>query len=183
MIDGLLESVQGLLAVLNEHRQILVVNQSLMTMLGVKNGDRLLGLRQEKRSSAYTPMKSLVDARRASSVPRAVQRLRQLSHWVPSAPQSANARSLPRRRVGKSTFTSMCDVCPYLSRGNDSYCSSFGTSAFNSSVPPWKGPSITTSVTWSTHFSPTALLLWAKGPRLGKPRAESGAGFATGQGS
>ena len=45
MIDGLLESVQGLLAVLNEHRQILVVNDTLMTMLGIKESDRLLGLR------------------------------------------------------------------------------------------------------------------------------------------
>ena len=45
IIDGLLHSVSGLLAVLNEHRQILAVNQSLLTMLQVGDAEKVLGLR------------------------------------------------------------------------------------------------------------------------------------------
>lgn len=45
VIDGVLQSVSGLLAVLNEHRQILAVNNSLLQMLGIENAIDLLGLR------------------------------------------------------------------------------------------------------------------------------------------
>jgi hypothetical protein len=45
MIDSLLQSVYGLLAVLNEERQILAVNDALLATLGVQDADRLLGLR------------------------------------------------------------------------------------------------------------------------------------------
>lgn len=45
IITGLLNSVSGLLAVLNEHRQILAINESLLEMLGVGSADYLLGLR------------------------------------------------------------------------------------------------------------------------------------------
>jgi hypothetical protein len=45
IIDGLLRSVSGLLAVLNEHRQILSVNSLLMRMLNIDNFEDILGLR------------------------------------------------------------------------------------------------------------------------------------------
>ncbi len=45
VIDGLLGTVSGLLAVLNEHRQILAVNDSLLTMLGIDDVGDALGLR------------------------------------------------------------------------------------------------------------------------------------------
>ncbi|MBU0482156.1 MAG: HAMP domain-containing histidine kinase [Proteobacteria bacterium] len=45
VIDGLMQSVGGLLAVLNQHRQILAVNDTLLKMLGFENADTILGLR------------------------------------------------------------------------------------------------------------------------------------------
>lgn len=45
VIDTLLKSVAGLLAVLNENRQILAVNDEFLKMLGVDNAGGLLGLR------------------------------------------------------------------------------------------------------------------------------------------
>jgi K+-sensing histidine kinase KdpD len=45
VINGILDAVYGLLAVLNEHRQILAVNPSLLIALGIREPDRLLGLR------------------------------------------------------------------------------------------------------------------------------------------
>ena len=45
VIDGLLHSVSGLLAILNEHRQILALNESLMEMLGPTDAGQALGLR------------------------------------------------------------------------------------------------------------------------------------------
>jgi signal transduction histidine kinase len=45
IIDSILESVYGLLAVLNEHRQILAVNNALLAMLGIADAEELLGLR------------------------------------------------------------------------------------------------------------------------------------------
>lgn len=45
VIDGLLNTVSGLVAVLNEHRQILAVNDAFLSMLGIDNADLALGLR------------------------------------------------------------------------------------------------------------------------------------------
>ncbi len=45
IIDGLLRSVSGLLAVLNSQRQILAVNSMLLEMLKIDNADNVLGLR------------------------------------------------------------------------------------------------------------------------------------------
>ena len=45
LIDSLLQSVYGLLAILNEERQILAVNDAMLATLGVQEGNRLLGLR------------------------------------------------------------------------------------------------------------------------------------------
>lgn len=45
VVNGLLDSVGGLLAVLNEHRQILALNKTLLSMLGVDNAQDVLGLR------------------------------------------------------------------------------------------------------------------------------------------
>ena len=45
VIKGLLEAVPGVLAILNEHRQILVVNDIMLSALGIEDGGRLLGLR------------------------------------------------------------------------------------------------------------------------------------------
>ena len=45
VIDGLLNTVSGLVAVLNEHRQILAINDAFLSMLGIDNADSALGLR------------------------------------------------------------------------------------------------------------------------------------------
>ncbi len=45
IIDGLLKTVGGLIAVLNEHRQILAVNNALLKMIGIDNAHGVLGLR------------------------------------------------------------------------------------------------------------------------------------------
>jgi len=45
VIDGLLHSVSGLLAVLNSRRQILAVNSMLLEILKIDNAENLLGLR------------------------------------------------------------------------------------------------------------------------------------------
>ena len=45
VIDGLLGAVGGLLAVLNEKRQILALNEKLLATLGITNADEVLGLR------------------------------------------------------------------------------------------------------------------------------------------
>lgn len=45
VISGVLESVGGLLAILNENRQILALNSNFLRMLGVENPESILGLR------------------------------------------------------------------------------------------------------------------------------------------
>ena len=45
LMSGLLQSIAGLLAVLEEHRQILAVNDSFLHMLGIDNPEKALGLR------------------------------------------------------------------------------------------------------------------------------------------
>jgi len=45
LINGLLHAVSGLLAVLNEHRQIIALNESLLELLGVGDAGAVLGLR------------------------------------------------------------------------------------------------------------------------------------------
>jgi signal transduction histidine kinase len=45
VIDGLLHTVSGLLAVLNEQRQIISLNETLMEMLGITDAGQALGLR------------------------------------------------------------------------------------------------------------------------------------------
>ncbi|BBO84580.1 PAS domain-containing sensor histidine kinase [Desulfosarcina ovata] len=45
VIDGLLNTVSGLLAVLNTHRQILALNHSFLNLLGIDDPDQALGLR------------------------------------------------------------------------------------------------------------------------------------------
>ncbi|MBI5571165.1 MAG: HAMP domain-containing histidine kinase [Desulfomonile tiedjei] len=45
VIDGLLKFTSGLLAILDEHRQILAVNASLLEMLGIEDTSAVLGLR------------------------------------------------------------------------------------------------------------------------------------------
>jgi signal transduction histidine kinase len=45
VIDTLLKSVRGLLAILNEDRQILAVNDEFLKMLGIESAGELLGLR------------------------------------------------------------------------------------------------------------------------------------------
>jgi hypothetical protein len=45
IIDELMHSVSGFLAVLNEHRQILSINESLLEAIGVGNAEEVLGLR------------------------------------------------------------------------------------------------------------------------------------------
>ncbi len=45
VINGLLDVVVGVLAVLNQHRQIIALNEALMAMLGIENATEVLGLR------------------------------------------------------------------------------------------------------------------------------------------
>jgi len=45
VIDALLKTVSGILAILNEHRQILAINDSLLRMLGIDDAKKILGLR------------------------------------------------------------------------------------------------------------------------------------------
>jgi len=45
LMDGLLKTSGGLVAVLNERRQILAVNQALLKSLGIRNAEEVLGLR------------------------------------------------------------------------------------------------------------------------------------------
>jgi signal transduction histidine kinase len=45
LVSGLLHSISGLLAVLDEHRQIVALNDSFLEMLGVDNPEKALGLR------------------------------------------------------------------------------------------------------------------------------------------
>ena len=44
VIDGLIKTVGGLLAILNEHRQVLVVNQAFLNMLRIDDPESLHGL-------------------------------------------------------------------------------------------------------------------------------------------
>jgi len=45
VLDGLLCSISGLLAILNDHRQLVALNASFLEMLGVDNAEDVLGLR------------------------------------------------------------------------------------------------------------------------------------------
>jgi hypothetical protein len=45
VLDGLLYSISGLLAVLNDHRQLVALNASFLDMLGVDHAEEVLGLR------------------------------------------------------------------------------------------------------------------------------------------
>ena len=45
VMSGLLHSISGLLAILDEHRQIITMNDSFLKMLGVKDPAKALGLR------------------------------------------------------------------------------------------------------------------------------------------
>lgn len=45
LMEGLMETVSGLLAVLNEHRQIIALNDSFLKMLGIQDPVEVLGLR------------------------------------------------------------------------------------------------------------------------------------------
>ncbi len=45
VVNGLLNTVSGLLAVLNEHRQILAINDSFLHLLGIEDPQQALGLR------------------------------------------------------------------------------------------------------------------------------------------
>ena len=48
VIDSLLNTVSGLLAVLNEHRQILAINDIFLKMLNIDDANRALGRRPGK---------------------------------------------------------------------------------------------------------------------------------------
>jgi signal transduction histidine kinase len=45
LMGGLMQVTRGLLAVLNEHRQVLAVNESFLQMLGIRDPEAVLGLR------------------------------------------------------------------------------------------------------------------------------------------
>ncbi len=48
LVSGLLQSVNGLLAVVDEHRHIVAANKSLLKMLNIDNPEEILGLRPGK---------------------------------------------------------------------------------------------------------------------------------------
>jgi hypothetical protein len=45
VLKGILRNTSGMLAILNEHRQILAINDTLLKMLGIEDPERVLGLR------------------------------------------------------------------------------------------------------------------------------------------
>jgi K+-sensing histidine kinase KdpD len=45
VMSGLLQSISGLVAIIDEHRQIVALNGSLLEMLGIDNPEQVLGLR------------------------------------------------------------------------------------------------------------------------------------------
>ena len=45
LVSGLLHSISGLIAVLNEHRQVVALNDSFFRMLGIEKPEKALGLR------------------------------------------------------------------------------------------------------------------------------------------
>lgn len=45
VIDGLMKSLSGLIAILDEHRQVLAVNDTMLKMLGYADANEVLGLR------------------------------------------------------------------------------------------------------------------------------------------
>ncbi|MCG8638796.1 MAG: PAS domain-containing sensor histidine kinase [Desulfobacterales bacterium] len=45
VMSGLLNSVSGMLAVVNEYRQVIAINDSFLKMLGIKNPQKAMGLR------------------------------------------------------------------------------------------------------------------------------------------
>lgn len=58
VITGLLQSVSGLLAVLNEQRQILAVNEALLQSLGISESAAILGLRPGEALNCIHPIES-----------------------------------------------------------------------------------------------------------------------------
>lgn len=61
LVSGLLHSISGLLAVLDEHRQIIALNDSFLQMLGIDDPAKALGLRPGEtlhviRSRAHSVM-------------------------------------------------------------------------------------------------------------------------------
>jgi len=46
VMSGLLHSINGLLAIMDEHRQIVALNDSLLRLLGIEDTEEVLGLRQ-----------------------------------------------------------------------------------------------------------------------------------------
>ncbi len=45
LVSGMLQSISGVLAILNEHRQIIAVNEAFLEMLGIDDPQQALGLR------------------------------------------------------------------------------------------------------------------------------------------
>jgi signal transduction histidine kinase len=45
LVSGLLNAVSGMLAVLNEHRQVIALNHTMLAMLGIQDTEAVLGLR------------------------------------------------------------------------------------------------------------------------------------------
>jgi len=45
VVDGVMKTVGGLIAVLNEHRQIMALNETFLSFLGIDNPETVLGLR------------------------------------------------------------------------------------------------------------------------------------------
>lgn len=75
VMSGLLSSVSGLLAVLDDRRQIIAINDSFLKMLGIDNPSELLGFDRGKHCGAFMLMKNPPDAALLDFVPPVAQPL------------------------------------------------------------------------------------------------------------
>jgi len=79
VINELMNVVSGLLAVLNEQRQILAINEGLLQTLGIGDAGQILGLRPGEAVNCIHAHDMPAVAGRVSFVQRAARLLR----WLP----------------------------------------------------------------------------------------------------
>ena len=156
VIDRLLETVYGLLAVLNEQRQILAVNHTLLTTMGVKEGDLLLGLRPGEAIQcvhAHEGAEGCGTSKFCSTCGAAIAIVATLGTDRPAERMRDFRRE---RREQDRLLLPGAHAARSLSRGSDSCCCFFVTSARSNSDAHWNAYSITMSATSSKAFSSTA---------------------------
>jgi hypothetical protein len=131
VIDALVASVSGLLAVLNEHRQIVALNDTLLNAIGVKDSGEVLGLRPGEAIRCVHADElagGCGTSRYCSTCGAAIA--------IVSAPSRGGAEWW--------TSASGCVPAPSSSRDGGSSFSSCRTSPPWRGGPPWSAPSFTT---------------------------------------